>query len=617
MDCKRIALIGVLCWSCTESSTIPSRFDGPMHADVLDVEEGPFDGPVGIVANSRNGRVLPVDLVKGWLLADNLAAPFLAADAIAFGSGRVLGETVVHSPDGDAVDVFAVDLSSDLLLQAPWITGKENGQFVRPQPTLGAEILFIDHDESGDSAELINVQLQMGATTTEEWRLESDGESWSVVGSASGPQQHKAWPGTPFMSEDEEVRFTIVGSASAGDEIRFTTDTGVVAHDLGGSIQEFRKIDGTGGLALITMRDAFDESGRLVFFDLRRAEAVGDLPLPEGSAPYRVTVDALGARVFVSDPTNAQLHVIELNQNEPLLSNLTQIDVGFPVMDLAYVGNEVYEHLFLARADKNEIVVWDLLAGAQRDVNLATPEIDGIALGAPVMGLASAGTAVTLQETTSFGAPYRDETVAIATFAGELWLAEGATGCFVQNSVGPYAYTETSGYFYDEGAASNPDLEDANGLAERVEVSSCGGLVRDEDWTVTFDEVSGTWQVEGTLSGIQDNRASEDTRYVSDSGTVSFLITSGSAMTTQGDQFRFTTRSGLVVARGDTDSDGQLEVELEYPGRPVAFSYPVTQGLEDGWRAGEKKTGFLWPIVNSDVVLLVDGASAVTDALLD
>jgi hypothetical protein len=88
-------------------------------------------------------------------------------------------------------------------------------------------------------------------------------------------------------------------------------------------------------------------------------------------------------------------------------------------------------------------------------------------------------------------------------------------------------------------------------------------------------------------------------------------------MSTQGDQFKFTTRSGIVVARGDTDSDGQLEIELEAPGRPVAFSWQEPAKSDEGWMAADPQAGLLWPIGNSDVALILDGASAETEAVLD
>ena len=148
-------------------------------------------------------------------------------------------------------------------------------------------------------------------------------------------------------------------------------------------------------------------------------------------------------------------------------------------------------------------------------------------------------------------------------------------------------------------------------------MSACGGVVYDEDWTLTFVEAQGAWQVEGSLSGVQQSLAVEDERYVSDNGAVSFMIVSGSAFSTQGDQLVFSTRAGLAVANGDTDADGAIEVPLENPGRPVAYEWREELAEGESWYSGVPNQGFLWPIGNSDVALLVDAGTAQTEALLD
>jgi hypothetical protein len=330
-----------------------------------------------------------------------------------------------------------------------------------------------------------------------------------------------------------------------------------------------------------------------------------------------MTADGDAGLVFVSDTGTNTIHRIELLVSDPVLSSVSQIPLPFPVADLAHVAGEGFSHLFLGRSDRNEVVVWDLESQQQRDVNPTTPQVDGIQLDAPILGMSASRQDMALPETTGFGASYWDSTVAIATFAGELWLAEASTGCFVQTAVGPFAFTPTSGSFFDEGSASNPTFEDGNGLGEEIEVSACGGIVRDEDWTLTYVEVLGAWQVEGSLSGEQGNLAIENQRYVSDNGSISFLIASGSAMSTQGDQLVFSTRAGLAVAGGDTDGDSTVEIPLENPGRPISFEWRPDLAEGESWYGAPPHQGFLWPIGNSDVALLVDAGTGETEALLD
>ncbi|MEC7241763.1 MAG: hypothetical protein VXW32_11040 [Myxococcota bacterium] len=616
MALKRLIAVALATSACSESSVIPPRFDGPFRGDVLDVAEGPFAHPIGVVANTRSGQILAIDLNHGWLFSESFASPFVASNPIALGANRVLGEVIVHSSDAETVDLFAVDVGGEVLLVVPWIVGKSDSGFLRPNVTI-SEPVVEDAAETGDAVKLINLQGQTGYSTTEDWTLSYEGPGWRVRGSASGPQETVAYPGIPYRSDAKGISFTLLGAGSPGDVIRFSTDTGIVGVDVGGTILEARKIQNTGGLALLSVRDRFDETGRLVFFDLNTATPVGELPLPEGSQPFRFSVDEATSTLYVSDTGLNLIHRVELDAESPVLSAVSQIPVGFPVSDLAYASGDGFSHLFLARSDRNEVIVWDLLNNQQKDVNPSTERIDGIALDAPVLGMATSRQALQLPETTGFGANYQDSTVAISTFAGELWLAEASTGCFVQTAVGPFAYTPASGFFFDEGAPSNPSFEDANGTAEAIEVSACGGVVFDEDWTLTYVEALGAWQVEGSLSGVQERLAVEDERYVSDTGSVSFMIVSGSAFSTQGDQLVFSTRAGLAVANGDTDGDGAIEVPLENPGRPVPYEWRSDLAEGESWYSAPPHQGFLWPIGNSDVALLVDAGTGETEALLD
>ena len=49
---------------CDDTFVRTPSFDGPSASTVLDSREmGPFEEPVGFVANSRNGRIVPIDLI--------------------------------------------------------------------------------------------------------------------------------------------------------------------------------------------------------------------------------------------------------------------------------------------------------------------------------------------------------------------------------------------------------------------------------------------------------------------------------------------------------------------------------------------------------------------------
>jgi hypothetical protein len=290
---------------------------------------------------------------------------------------------------------------------------------------------------------------------------------------------------------------------------------------------------------------------------------------------------------------------------------------GVVAAEIAISTGDVFSNLFVAPAAGNEVLVYNVDTLEQVDVNKSTPGVDGISMESPVVGMAASTVEVQLEERTSWGASYRDFTVAISTLGGELWLAEGSTGCFVQDIGGPYAYVDPATEFRDEGTPSNPIFYDGAGLSGPVAVSACGGVVRDEAWAATFDEITGGWIVEGAASGPQDNMAWEDIRYISDNGTISFTILSGDLPSSHGDRFKWHTVSGLAVAGGDIDNDGYPDLLLEYPAAPVTYTWlpPADEG--EGWAVGTPLGGVLWPITNSDTILLVDGGNARTAVVID
>ena len=80
---------------------------------------------------------------------------------------------------------------------------------------------FEDADSSGDAPEITGLQLRAGATTTEQWTLTFNGTSRQVDGSRSGLMENLATPEQPYVSDSEELAFTITGSATYGDQFQF------------------------------------------------------------------------------------------------------------------------------------------------------------------------------------------------------------------------------------------------------------------------------------------------------------------------------------------------------------------------------------------------------------
>ena len=128
-------LLGSVLVACKTTEPGPITFDGPVSADVLNPSDGgPFEEPIGFVANSRSGRITPIDLKYAVLLSDSSAAPFLDPRGIATGDERQLGQVIVWAPSATEVQVMAVDLAHQVLVQAPYIVD-DTGSLMIQTPT--------------------------------------------------------------------------------------------------------------------------------------------------------------------------------------------------------------------------------------------------------------------------------------------------------------------------------------------------------------------------------------------------------------------------------------------------------------------------------------------------
>jgi len=598
---------------CAETITAEGSFDGPAGAAVLHPETGgPFYEPVGFVTNSRDGRIWALDLKHGWFLTDDAATPFVWGAAVPTGTKRILGDVAVWAPDAERVTLFAADTANEVLVELPWVIGLEaDGSPLEVTPRVSAGPTFDDADDSGDAPTLGDLRLNNGAAATEDWRIEYDGDDWKVTGSRSGLQANEARSLHPYSSDEGAISFLISGAATVGDAFTISVDRGAVEHDLGGVIQALSAAPDQ-SLIFASVFDRETEATRLVAFDPAGGVIRGDVPLPVGAVPYRMCADSTGDLLYVADARSPAVYEVLVDRDAPAASATRAIPTDGPVADVAWIAGEDYTHLFIAPALANRLDVYDLEVDAYRDINPYTPELDGVEVGSPITGLAASPIPVRLPEENTWGAKIEESVVAISTFEGALLLAEGSTGCLAQDSVGPYAYPNADDDFVDFGDGSNPQMLTYDELDYPVEVNPCGGVVRSEDWTATFDEAQGAWVVRGTISGEQAAVAFEDERYLSDDGELSFLILAGAAPSTDGDQFRFTTVEGVVRIQGDLDGSGAIEANeaLELPARPMPFHY-LAGPTGGGWDEVNRVVGVLWPLTNADKVVRVN-VSTVT-----
>ena len=596
-------------------------FDGPAAATVLPLTPSrPFSVPVGFVSNSRSGRIVPLDLKHATILSDQAAAPFLRARWIATGDQRQLEDLVAWSPDPDHLTLFAGDLAHGVLIEAPYIDrdltedGDASPGVVAPT---ASEPVFVDVDGSGDSVTMTQLDTRDGFTTTEAWSMIYTGEAWEVTGSRSGLQLYVATFGEDYRTDNRELNFTLEGTATAGDRLTLSTESGLVEHDLGGEVLGLAMWEDT---LLVGVWDPLVESGQLVLWDAATATSLGDIALPTGMQPWRVVLDAEGSRAFVADAHAPRVVIIDLATMDQVV-----LETAGVVADLAHVTEagsaieEGYAHLFVALGDANRVDVYDLDAEQWVDSNPHDGVLGGIDLGSPVVGISASTEPVELQEESTWGARRTQAIVGLTLFDGSFVMMEGNTGCLVTNIYGARVNATSTGDdidFDDRGTLSTPTLHANEDTGRSVLASDCGGVVQTESWTVVFDALEGNWTVEGTRSGMQSSRAVEDERYLSDEGDISFVVLSGTHPSSDGDSFTFATEDGVlridsVLAPGTIGSDA-----LEIPAAPVVFAMDAGPS-GGGWDPDPTQHYAMVPVTNSDIVLRVDLDGWTVDVLWD
>ncbi|MEC8423721.1 MAG: hypothetical protein VX000_08080, partial [Myxococcota bacterium] len=416
-----------------------------------------------------------------------------------------------------------------------------------------------------------------------------------------------------WESDNKEIVLTLQGTATEGDRLTFSTDAGVQEHPVGGVPLAVTRVPDTDLIALgVWERDA--ASGALVLWDAAAETEVGRLPLDDGGQPWRIVVSEDGDALFIADARLPRILRIPLDPTQPDLLIAESIATRTVSMDLALVsdpgdavtGAAPYDHLFVASATDARVDVYDLTSDVWLDVNPLDDVVGGLDLRSPVVGLSTAPMPIRLQEESGDDIRRNARVVAVTTFDGALRLLEGANGCQAITTDGPRVASET-GYeevaFDDNGPASNPVMLTDGATGRQVISDPCGGVIRTETWTVTFDGVAGNWAVEGSASGLQADRAWPDERYVTDQGELSFIILAATSPATDGDTFSFTMEEGTLRLDEVLGGNGSA-APLELPARPLAFTMEAgpTGG---GWNADRRQVHLLVPVTNSDVVLRV------------
>lgn len=603
--------------ACLESNNLEGDFDAPTGVAILHPDQGgPFDEPVAIVANQNRGTLVPLDIKHGWMVSEDPSAPYLESPHIATGSDRILGSVAVYAGENGAVTLLVADAQTRRLLQVPWVLSADAGRLNTVRPEVSEAPSFVDTDGSGDQASLELVSLRRGRAATETWTLTYTGKDFLVEGSRSGVQYRRATWLTPYATDDGSLDLLLEGSATEGDQFTLGVDSGVVEFDLGGNVQDLLMLqDQSALLALVTtlpdpLLPDLEAGTRLLALDPASLDVLSELALPEGAAPARMNASQDQSQLFLGDTQNPFVYQVDLDSADLGASVVESIGMPAPVVDVVYQGDESYRYLFIALQGEVSVRIWDLDRSAWRDVNPVTPEADGVYVGAPISGLAASSDPILLQEEGPYEARERDRVVAISTFEGVVKVAEASTGCLTLEQTGPnvtFGENVSDVGFDDSTPTSNPSFT-TDVFGEAVQVNPCGGIARTQSWLMTYDGAQGNWLVEGSVSGFQERRAVEGVRYVSDQGEISFLLSSGTLASTDGDSWFFTVDNGVLKIDFDRNNNGvgdNNETPIDVPGRPVPYSFLA--GAEDGgWTAVNRKVGVVLPVTGYDNVCKVD-----------
>lgn len=578
---------------CPEDAVYEGAFDMPVDAAVLPPEVGgPFEEPIGYVANGIGGQITPLSLKQGLFLADDPIASFLRGAALPTGGARLLESVATWSPDEATVHVFAGDLAFEQLLRVPHVIGLEGDEPIEAQATVG-EPVFIDLDGSGGAASLESLQVKTGFTTTETWTVAFDGHVWWVEGSRSGRQAETATPGFPYWADERRIGFTIEGDGTVGDRFEIPTDSGVVEYDVGGSPLELSIAPDQSVLAMI-VHDRDLDAPVLRWFDPVADALIAGPELPAGAQPTRMAWAPDGS-LFVADlAEDPETGAGFAWQVHPSTGEVVEHPLPFPTADVAPMFSDedgtrlLYVHPF----GSQEIWILDLDAGALVDVNTWRPGLQGMDLRSPVTGIEAMPVRYRFPETNEAGVQRWGRSVAVSLAAGRIAFVEEGTGCLVRDEFGPrtdFSFTSSALDYATSGiSALGAYLEPNANDTRSVQVNPCAGVAAQETWVLLFDRNQQAWVVEGTLSGVQVGLAREDQRYVTDDGAVSFLVRSGHEATEDGARISFRVLDGILYADGDNDDDDRRDVEFDLPSDPVFFSYRVGP-VDGGWTAVDER----------------------------
>lgn len=609
----------LLLGACAERPPYPGAFQLPVAAAVLQPEVGgPFEEPIGFVANGHGGAIVPLALKQGRILSDDPTASFLRTNYLATGALRVLSAVAVRATSDAGVEVWAGDRHEGQLLRVPY-TLDCAAEPARPECADAVAGAPVEQDatvtvaSSPESASLDGVVIKRGYATTETFTITFDGAEWSVVGTRSGAQPN-AQTGVAYHTYQRELSFTISGTASPGDQFVVETDNGIEEIDVGGAPLDLKAAPDGSLLAVLVADTA---SGRPVvrWFDPETKTVQSDVTLAVDAWPTRLAWAEDGA-LLVADRDHPAIWEVPLGDGAAI-----EHPTPWPTLDVASLDGDDRRRLYVVPVDGASLWLLDRDTDELIDVNAAAPGAQGMTFQSTVLGIEAIPRRYRTTEFTQDTLRVVDRTVALTLSDQRMVWAHEQTGCLVQDNLGPRTtassptaldYTTS----FDRTVPGAPTLDLSAATNRAVHVNSCAGIALAEGWEVRFDQNLQAWRVKGAVSGEQAALAYDNVRYLSDDGAISFTIRAGSLPPADGDLFLFTVDPGVPDAIGDTNGDGIPELTLGLGSDPVYFEYRV--GLAgaigdlggEGWYAEDIRPFTLVASEAANVVARVDPQQA-------
>ncbi|MBT3217909.1 MAG: hypothetical protein HN348_02350 [Proteobacteria bacterium] len=584
---------GQVCWlliglcstlvlgSCKNNKEAPTAFDLPVAAAVLQPETGgPFAEPIGFVANGHHGQIVQLALKQGRFLTDDPTVSFLRTNHLPTGRARLLTSVAVWAPTPGYVQLFAGDQAFENLIQLPYIVDiTDDGVPIEGELSLG-DVSFTDADGSGDQASLVAMEVKLGYTSTETWKVTFDGDVWRTEGSRSGKLAATAETWIPYVGDERVVAFTVHGAATEGDYFEFATDNGLVERNVGG-VPLALSTDPTQSRIAMVVHDENLDQPVLRWFDPLSGTATDQAGLAPDSKPHRLTWDEEG-HLWVSDLGYGAVWEIDGTQ-------VIEHPLPWPTLDVAVLQSDDIRRAFVVPKDGRSIWILDADTDELIDINTQQEGIQPMNTHSPILGIEAMAVPWEFPESDDHGVHRFERSIAVSLHSGRVVFMEEETGCFVLDTLGPRTLVEnsfgaTGDYQTNFESVSLPAfLEENSSNSRHVLASICGGITPDETWTLRHNRNLQAWEVEGTISGPQENLAHEDQRYVSDAGAINFVVRAGIMPSEDSWVIQFRMLEGILSADGDNDGDQIRDVALDVPGDPVYFHYRVGP-TEGNWK---------------------------------